>query len=1000
MYFRGVEFTPANVFTAISLFSIIRLPLTNFIPFAVEKLTEADIGLKRIATFLALDDAVEEEEGPFSAQLTSVKRKNDDLKQASQADPIKYPQGAIVMEGAAFVWDLKELNMPAVDKSMDSNNNIPSPSNGAASDSAIDSRQGLKDLNVRIQPGTLVGIIGSIGSYKSSFLAACLGEMTQNEGGALINGSVAYASQTAWIFAGTIRENILFGRPFDAKRYLQTIRACQLVEDIKAAGDGDQTMIGERGASLSGGQRARVSLARAVYGEADVYLFDDPLAALDAVVARRLYDEVMGPRGILAHKTRILVTHQTHLLSQAHIILLDNGRIACQGSFDHLVASGYLKESQRHAQQDNDSAMEEAQKKLRKKAARERREKRKRDEQAALETKGKEASPANADVNKPKSGMMSAETSTVGSLELSVFTKLFAAGGGTLIALGVLLLVCAGQACSIAADKWLAEWSGKDPVSQKDDQYAWVYLALVGGTIVLGVIRARAFFVFILRAASNLHAAMFHAIIYSPMRFFESNPVGRILNRIAKDQSIVDEMLPLTFFDCVQCFIMVIGSLVVIGMSVPYVLLILVPIIPIFVWIRQHFLQTSRQLKRIDSVTRSPVYALFSSTLSGLMVIRSFKTEESFIQNFLHRMDDNSRVFVLFQMSQRWLGLRLDAIAAAVVLCLGLLIAGTRDTIPASDAGFALSYCLQLTALFQWAVRQSAEVETMLTSVERIVEYGELPPEGALVNPDYRPPAGWPTQGKIEFKDYKMRYRPGLDLVLKGVNVVIQPGEKCGVVGRTAAGKSSLFQSLLRLVEAADGSIEIDGLTIGKLGLNDLRSNLSIIAQYPVIFSASLRYNLDPFNRCTDEQVWSALEAVQLKQMVMSLKDGLITEMAEFGGNFSVGECQLLCVARALLKPSKILFVDEATANVDQKTDDLIQKVIREKFADRTVLTIAHRLNTILDSQKIIVMSAGRVAEVGSPAELLARPPADIIADPTATYGLFAFMAKQKSNAS
>ena len=296
-------------------------------------------------------------------------------------------------------------------------------------------------------------------------------------------------------------------------------------------------------------------------------------------------------------------------------------------------------------------------------------------------------------------------------------------------------------------------------------------------------------------------------------------------------QSIVDEQLPLTFFDFTQCFFMVIGCLVAVGMSAPYTLLVLVPILPLFVWVRQHFLKSSRELKRLDATTRSPVYAHFSSTLSGLMIIRSFHSEAAFIAAFLDKCNANTRCFIKFQISARWFGLRLDLIAASVVACLSLLVVGTRGTMSPADAGFALSYCLQLTALFQWAVRQSAEVETMMTSVERIIEYGELPPEGALVNPDYRPPAGWPSHGEVQFSDYKMRYRKGLDLVLKGVDFTVAPGEKVGVCGRTGAGKSSLFQALLRLVEPAGGAILIDGMEGAKMGLRDLRQGLAIIPQ-------------------------------------------------------------------------------------------------------------------------------------------------------------------------
>lgn len=954
MHFRGETFTPAKVFSTISYFNMIKLPLCNFIPFAVEKLTEANIAFKRIATFLELDDAVADEQGKYAKVFANVAATNAELAAQKEANPNQYRPGSIIMKRASFAWEMTEdMADPSIDLAAPATQpDSTSSSTPTAAAGGFDSRQGLKFLDVNIQPGQLVGIIGSIGSYKSSFLAACLGEMTQLHGGALVNGSIAYASQQAWIFAGTIRENIVFGRPFDAKRYAQTIRACQLVDDIKSCPAGDQTVIGERGASLSGGQRARVSCARAVYSNADVYLFDDPLAALDGIVARRLYQDVLGPAGLLAGKTRIIVTHQTHLLANAHIILLDSGRIKSQGSFDQLISEGHLKEEQRHAQQDNDSGIVEAQKKASRKAAREAR-KQKREAALLRKTSGAEGDPPGKvtttalppPVNlvpgsTDNNSILRAETSTTGALEWHVFSKMFEAGGGVILALGVIFLMVLGQACSIYADKWLSLWSGKDYENQMDHENAWVYLGLVCGTITLGVLRARAFFIFILRSALRLHSAMFHSVIYSPMRFFESNPIGRILNRFAKDQSIIDEMLPFTFFDFSQCFFMVIGCLVVVGMSTPYVLLIIVPIIPLFTWVRHRFLQTSRELKRLDATTRSPVYALFSSTLSGLMVIRSFKTEATFIQNFLSKMDDNSRCFIMFQTTARWFGLRLDAIASVVVLCLSLVIAGTRNSMSPSDAGFALSYCLQLTSLFQWAVRQSAEVETMMTSVERIVEYGELPSEGTLINPEYRPPAGWPATGEICFDDFKMRYRPGLDLVLKGVDVTIKPGEKVGVCGRTGAGKSSLFQAILRLVEAADGAIRIDGLEIGKLGLSDLRSNLAIIPQYPVIFSSTLRYNLDPFNRCTDDQLWSALDAVQLKSMVLGLRDGLLTMMAEFGGNFSVGETQLLCVARALLKPSKILLVDEATANVDAQTDELIQTVIREKFKDRTVLTM------------------------------------------------------------
>lgn len=380
------------------------------------------------------------------------------------------------------------------------------------------------------------------------------------------------------------------------------------------------------------------------------------------------------------------------------------------------------------------------------------------------------------------------------------------------------------------------------------------------------------------------------------------------------------------------------------------------------------------------------------------MSIRAFGVEKEFLQSFIEKLDSNSRPFFIFLGGSRWFGFKLDCISSIVVFTLAFTIVGTRDggSITPSNAAFALSYTLVLVSLFQWAVRQSAEVGSMLTSVERIAEYGELPEEAPFVIADRRPPTGWPSRGKIVFDDFKMRYRPGLDLVLKGVTVEIQPGEKVGVCGRTAAGKSSLLSALLRLVQADSGCIKIDDVDISQIGLKDLRSNIAIIPQNPVLFSGTIRYNLDPFGLSNDVAIWDALEAVQLKRLVSELPDKLDAKVSEGGSNFSVGECQLICVARALLKPSKVLLVDEATASIDDSTDELIQRVIRERFKDRTVLTIAHRLNTILDADKIIVMSFGRVAEMGTPAQLSARKPADLAVNPQATEGLFALMLSQR----
>ena len=341
--------------------------------------------------------------------------------------------------------------------------------------------------------------------------------------------------------------------------------------------------------------------------------------------------------------------------------------------------------------------------------------------------------------------------------------------------------------------------------------------------------------------------------------------MGRVLNRFSKDQQAIDELLPTTFFDTVQSLIMVLGSIVIIGIGNPWVLFILIPLIPTFIWLRRYYLRTSRAIKRIESVTRSPVYALFSSSLSGLMTIRAFKMEQDFVDLFIEKVNNNTRAFFIFACSVRWFGLRLDLMTCCLTFATAILSVALRNSIDASSVGLGLSYCITLTALFQWAVRQSAEMENYMTSAERIDEYSHLPPEDNFYQAEVQPPARWPVEGRIEFENYKLKYRPELEPVLKGMNLKISPRKKIGIIGRTGAGKSSIFQALFRLTDKSttDGRIFIDGIDISQISLKNLRSVLNIIPQSPVLFSNTLRYNLDPLRRYKDEELWDALEAVQ-----------------------------------------------------------------------------------------------------------------------------------------
>jgi ABC-type multidrug transport system fused ATPase/permease subunit len=695
---------------------------------------------------------------------------------------------------------------------------------------------------------------------------------------------------------------------------------------------------------------------------------------------------------MLANRTRILVTHQTFLLSEVDtVVLLEDGRVRFVGKHDELLARkdldlGSLLEQAAHSEELK--RREEAARKAAVEAAapppppggqhpppppaahhavssssdgsqsgavvpllqpvhRESTEPEERP-QPRLLTRGSVAQlTAEADAKREKN-IIQEEDRAVGNIGWSVYRDFFRSAHSLLYIVAVTVALVLGQASVVMGDWFLAFWSSKEYDEQQRRWYVGVYAALTGTIIVFALLRAVLFFRLVMSCAYSLHNGMFTGVLYAPMQFFESNPVGRILNRFTKDQSIVDELMPGVFFECVQSVLMVLGALLVVIVVNVYTLIAMVPVCLLFAWVRVQYLASSREIKRLDAVSRSPVYALFSSTLSGLVTVRGFKMSEMVSRDFMSKVDANTRAYLGYLVVVRWLGIRLDIVSLAVVYSTGLFAVFASDSVSAGQVAFSLTYATSLTALLQWAVRQSAELENQMTSVERILAYSRLPPEGERHIPDSLPDPSWPSEGAVEIRSLKLRYRPELDLVLKGLSVSIPPRCKVGVCGRTGAGKSSLFATFFRLVEPCEGTIVIDGVDTRRIGLSDLRSKLAIIPQNPVIYSGSLKYNLDPFNQCSNDQLWDALRAVQLFDMVRALPDGLHTAMAEFGSNFSQGEAQLVCVARALLKPSRILLVDEATASVDGETDRVIQKVLRERFRDRTVITIAHRLNTIM----------------------------------------------------
>nr|XP_033806273.1 multidrug resistance-associated protein 4 isoform X3 [Geotrypetes seraphini] len=750
-------------------------------------------------------------------------------------------------------------------------------------------------------------------------------------------------------------------------------------KDIQRLEDGDLTMIGDRGVTLSGGQRARVNLARAVYQDADIYLLDDPLSAVDAEVGRHLFEKCISQ--VLHKKICILVTHQLQYLGVAkQILILKEGQVIGKGTYSELLQSGVDFASL--LKQNGEDQLSVPDTPLGKPRSRT-------FSQSSLWSMDSSVhSQADGVVDhvltEPILTALPEESRAKGTIGFKVYKKYFSAGANYIVIVIFLLLGVLAQVSYVLQDWWLSYWAneqeklnittngnGTDMEVQSLDLnlYLGVYAGLTLATFVFGVIRSILAFQMLIGAAQSLHNQMFQALLKAPVLFFDRNPIGRILNRFSKDIGQLDTLLPFTFLDFMQILLQIFGVVSVAIAVIPWILIPLTLLAIAFIFLRQFFLETSRDIKRLESTTRSPVFSHLSSSLQGLWTVRAFKAEKRFQDLFDAHQDLHSESWFLFLTTSRWFAVRLDAICAifVVVVAFGAVLLANR--LDAGQVGLALSYAITLMGTFQWGVRQSAEVENLMISAERVLEYTQLEKEARWVS-QKRPPVDWPSQGVIVFENVSFTYSLDGPLVLKHLTTLIRSKEKVGIVGRTGAGKSSLISALFRLAEPK-GRIWIDNILTSELGLHDLRKKMSIIPQEPVLFTGTMRKNLDPFSEHTDEELWNALEEVQLKETIRDLPDKMETQLAESGSNFSVGQRQLVCLARAILRKTRILIIDEATANVDPRTDELIQKTIREKFAQCTVLTIAHRLNTVIDSDRIMVLDAGRIKEYDEPYILL-----------------------------
>uniref|UniRef100_A0A4W4ERU3 ATP-binding cassette, sub-family C (CFTR/MRP), member 3 n=1 Tax=Electrophorus electricus TaxID=8005 RepID=A0A4W4ERU3_ELEEL len=826
-------------------------------------------------------------------------------------------------------------------------------------------RPALHNINAMVPQGSLLAVVGHVGCGKSSLVSALLGEMENLEGEISVRGSVAYVPQQAWIQNATLRDNILFGKPYVEQKYRCVLNACALTPDLDVLPGGDQTEIGEKGINLSGGQRQRVSLARALYSEADIYLLDDPLSAVDAHVAKHIFDNVIGPEGALRGKTRILVTHGISFLPQVdNILVLVEGTVSEMGSYqDLLKQNGAFAEFLRNyslediiEDDDNPKAM----------SVRRRRCSERRHGELVQEKK-------KVQVEK----LIQAETAETGRVKFSVYWD-YAKAVGPLLSLFICFLYAGQSAAAIGANIWLSQWTNDADDSARQENVhmrvgVYAALGISQGTMVM-------FSSFTLalgkiQAARKLHQGLLDNKFHTPQAFFDTTPIGRIINRFSKDIYVIDEALPSTVLMFLGTVFASLATMIVIISSTPIFSVVVGPLALIYFFVQRFYVATSRQLKRLESVSRSPIYSHFSETITGTSVIRAYGRNGDFVLMSDMKVDENQKSYYPGIVSNRWLGVRIEFIGNCVVLFAGLFAVLGKEKLSPGLVGLSVSYALQVTMSLNWMVRMTSDLESNIVAVERVKEYSETPSEvqAPWEVENKKPPNEWPPEGNVEFADYSVRYREGLELVLRNISLKVKGGEKIGIVGRTGAGKSSMTLCLFRLLEAASGEIIIDGVKIAEIGLHDLRSKLTIIPQEPVLFSGTLRMNLDPFEKYSDDDIWNVLKLSHLHKFVSNQPAKLDLECSEGGENLSVGQRQLVCLARALLRKSRILILDEATAAIDLETDDLIQSTIRTQFEDCTVFTIAHRLNTIMDYTRVLVLDKGQIAEFDTPTNLIAQ---------------------------
>jgi len=830
----------------------------------------------------------------------------------------------------------------------------------------------LKNINCEIKKGEFICVIGEVGCGKSSFLQAILNNMLPLSGQAKIyvSGSISYVSQIPWIRNATIKDNILFYQPYDDERYDKIIDLSQLRQDLEIFEAGDLTEIGEKGVNLSGGQKARISIARALYAEKDIYIFDDPISALDANVGMKVMKNCIIKH--LSGKTRILVTHALQYVSFSdRIIYMNNGEIKWMGTYEEIKEQEFFKVFYEKMKKENEKEEEPM---LKKKTSKEKREeflRRNSDEDIDTnndEKKGEKIKGLNTGKIKK---LIQEEVKEKGKVKLSVYKDFLIKIGGVLTITTMLVLMIIMDLSRSAQDLWLGYWTEHQEQS-KNTIYFLIFtlFGVVGCAFTYCKLKVQS--KSNIKASRSIHKEMVESLIRAPIpTFHETVPKGQILNRFSSDINSIDRGGLNHFLNILSTLISFVTCIGICGYYEPYSLLTIPVILIIGYRISTFYRNSSRELQRIESGRRSPVLNICNEVIPGTTTIRAFGYQQKYMSLFHEKVDEHLKLRIINNGCNQWYNMNLDLISFSFVAFLITFTILFKDKFSASAVAIIYTYCDRMKISLISGLRTLTFYENSMIGYERCIEYTKCPSEAPLKNPIDNKLDNWPNLGKIEFINFSVKYRPNTEIVLKNLNFVIQGKEKVGIVGRTGSGKSTITLCLFRILEATEGKILIDDVDISKLGLEILRHNLTIIPQDPALMEGSLRYNIDPLEKSDDNEIIKVMEKIGFDYIIKRDKQGLNQEIAEGGSNLSVGEKQLICITRAILRKSKIIIMDEATASIDYKTEEIIQKAVSEILNNSTFITIAHRIKTILNYDRILTLDNGTIVDFDTPKNLL-----------------------------